>query len=104
MLGSYTKAIPPVIPAPKLSPTSPNITIDPPVIYSHPFESQPSTTAVAPEFLTANLSPACPAANKVPDVAPYKTVFPIIVFSFETKLLSSGSLTITDAPDKPLAT
>ena len=42
----------------------------PPVIYSQPLESQPSTTAVAPEFLTANLSPACPEANKLPEVAP----------------------------------
>ena len=58
-------------------------------MYSHPLESQPSITAVAPEFLTANLSPACPAANSLPDVAPYKTVFPIIVFSFDIKLLSS---------------
>ena len=61
-------------------------------------------TAVAPEFLTANLSPACPAAKRYPDVAPYKTVFPIIVFSFEIKLLSSRSLIIIDAPDRPFAT
>ena len=51
-------AMPPVIPAAKLSPTFPRITTIPPVIYSQPFESHPSTTAVAPEFLTANLSPA----------------------------------------------
>ena len=67
---SYTNAIPPVIPAAKLSPTSPKITTDPPVIYSQPFESQPSITEKAPEFLTANLSPACPAANNFPEVAP----------------------------------
>ena len=82
-------AMPPVIPAAKLSPISPRITTFPPVIYSQPFVPQPSITAVAPEFLTANLSPASPEANRYPDVAPYNTVFPIIVFSFDLKLLSS---------------
>ena len=61
-------------------------------------------TAVAPEFLTANLSPACPAAYKYPDVAPYKTVFPIIVFSLETKLLSLGNFITIVPPDNPLPT
>ena len=69
-----------------------------------PLESHPSITAVAPEFLTANLSPACPAANNLPEVAPYKTVFPIIVFSLEIKLLSSGNLIEIVAPDKPFPT
>ena len=91
--GLYIKAIPPVIPAPKLSPTSPRIITAPPVIYSQALESQPSITVIAPEFLTANLSPAWPAAKSFPEVAPYKTVFPTIVFSSETKLLSSESLT-----------
>ena len=63
-------AIPPGIPAAKLSPTVPKITTIPPVIYSQPLESQPSTTASAPEFLTANLSPAWPDAKSFPDVAP----------------------------------
>ena len=61
-------------------------------------------TVIAPEFLTENLSPACPAAKSFPDVAPYKTVFPIIVFSLDTKLLSSGSLIVIVAPDKPFPT
>ena len=39
------------MPAAKLSPTSPRITAVPPVIYSQPFESQPSITVMAPEFL-----------------------------------------------------
>ena len=63
-------AIPPVMPAAKLSPTVPRITAVPPVIYSQPFESHPSTTVIAPEFLTANLSPAWPAAKSFPEVAP----------------------------------
>ena len=92
------------MPAAKLSPTDPKITAVPPVIYSHPLESHPSTTVMAPEFLTANLSPACPAAKSLPDVAPYKTVFPIIVFSFDIKLLSSDNLTTIVAPDKPFPT
>ena len=101
---SYINAIPPVIPAAKLSPTFPNITTVPPVIYSQPFESHPSITVVAPEFLTANLSPAWPAANNLPEVAPYKTVFPIIVFSFEIKLLSSESLMEIIPPESPFPT
>ena len=61
-------------------------------MYSQPWSPTPSTTAVAPEFRTANLSPACPAANNFPEVAPYKTVLPIIVFSLEIRLLSSDNL------------
>ena len=34
----------------------------PPVMYSQPFEPQPSTTATAPEFRTQKRSPAWPAA------------------------------------------
>ena len=59
----------------------------PPVIYSHPWAPQPSTIAREPEFLTANLSPACPYAYNLPEVAPYNTVLPIIVFSFDISLL-----------------
>ena len=59
---------------------------------------------MAPEFLTANLSPALPEAYSLPEVAPYNTVFPIIVFSEEFRLLSSESLIETIAPDKPLPT
>ena len=101
---SYTNAIPPVIPAPKLSPMVPNIIILPPVIYSQPLDPQPSTTDIAPEFLTANRSPAWPAANRFPEVAPYSTVLPMMVFSFDIKLLSSLNLIEIVAPDKPLAT
>ena len=36
------------MPAAKLSPTGPRITAVPPVMYSQPFEPQPSTTASAP--------------------------------------------------------
>ena len=96
--------MPPVIPAPKLSPTLPNIITSPPVIYSHPLASHPSMTDIPPEFRTANLSPAFPAANSFPDVAPYKTVFPTIVFSFVLNLFSLEGLTTIVPPDKPLAT
>ena len=96
--------MPPVIPAAKLSPTSPSITTLPPVIYSHPFDPHPSTTAPPPEFLTANLSPALPEANNLPLVAPYKTVFPIIALWFDINLLSFIGLTIIDPPDNPFPT
>ena len=62
--------MPPVKPAPKLSPTSPSTTTVPPVMYSQPLEPQPSTTAIAPELRTAKRSPAWPAANSAPEVAP----------------------------------
>ncbi len=56
--------MPPVIPAPKLAPIWPRITATPPVMYSQPFEPQPSITTFAPELRTANRSPARPAANR----------------------------------------
>ena len=62
--------MPPVMPAPKFSPTEPRITAMPPVIYSQPLAPQPSTTTFAPELRTAKRSPACPAANSAPEVAP----------------------------------
>ena len=73
-------------------------------MYSHPLEPHPSTTAVAPEFLTANLSPACPEANKEPLVDPYMHVLPIMVFSFELSRLFLCGLIIILAPDKLLPT
>ena len=66
------------MPAPKLGPTEPNTTTIPPVMYSQQWWPAPSITAWAPEFLTAKRSPAQPAANNFPAVAPYKQVFPII--------------------------
>ncbi len=68
--GACTKAIPPVMPAAKLSPTDPKITAVPPVMYSQPLSPQPSTTAKAPELRTQKRSPARPAAKSVPEVAP----------------------------------
>ena len=96
--------MPPVIPAPKLSPTGPNIIAVPPVIYSQPCAPQPSTTAKLPEFLTANLSPACPEAYNFQEVAQYNTVLPIIVFWSATNLLFCEVLTIIFPPESPLPT
>ena len=62
--------MPPVMPAPKLSPMGPRMTAVPPVMYSQPLEPQPSTTTVAPELRTAKRSPAWPAAKSLPEVAP----------------------------------
>ena len=76
----------------------------PPVIYSHPWAPHPSTIEKLPEFLTANLSPACPEANNFPEVAPYRTVFPIIVFSFEINELFGDGYTTIVPPDNPLPT
>ena len=73
-------------------------------MYSQPFDPQPSTTTFAPEFRTAKRSPALPAANKRPSVAPYKTVFPIIVLSLALSGLAIGGLTTMIPPDKPLPT
>ena len=92
------------MPAPKFAPVSPKITVIPPVIYSQPFEPQPSTTTEAPEFRTQNLSPARPFANNFPAVAPYKTVFPIIVLSDGISGLASGGRTTILPPDNPFPT
>jgi len=73
-------------------------------MYSHPCAPHPSTIAKLPEFLTANLSPDCPDANNLPEVAPYKTVFPIIIFSLETKLLLLEGRIIIVPPERPFPT
>ena len=64
------------MPAPRLSPTGPSTTTVPPVMYSQQWSPAPSMTAVAPEFRTANRSPARPPANNSPPVAPYRIVLP----------------------------
>ena len=73
-------------------------------MYSQPLEPQPSITVFAPEFLTPKRSPARPAAKRYPFVAPYKTVFPIIVFSDATSGLICGGLTTIIPPERPLPT
>ena len=47
----------------------------PPVMYSQQWSPVPSTTAQAPELRTAKRSPARPAANSAPPMAPYSVVF-----------------------------
>src|SRR2546422_8016632 len=49
-------------------------------MYSQQWFPAPSTTATAPEFRTANRSPARPAAKSVPPVAPYNAVLPRITW------------------------
>ena len=69
--GSYRYAMPPVMPAPKLSPIEPRITATPPVMYSHPFEPQPSTTTLGTRVADAEpLSRPTGLANSLPSVAP----------------------------------
>ena len=58
--SSRMYAIPPDIPAAKFLPVFPKTITTPPVIYSQPWSPQPSTTVVAPEFLTAKRSPTTP--------------------------------------------
>ena len=68
--GSWTKAMPPDMPAPKLRPVRPSTTTRPPVMYSQPWSPTPSTTATAPEFRTPKRSPTMPRKNASPPVAP----------------------------------
>lgn len=56
----------------------PKINTVPPVMYSQAWSPTPSTTAMAPEFLTANLSDAIPLIYARPEVAPYRHTFPAI--------------------------
>ena len=73
-------------------------------MYSHPFDPQPSITTDAPLLRTANRSPARPAANRNPFVAPYRTVLPMIVLSAATSGLAIGGRTTMVPPDRPLPT
>src|SRR5437879_10557932 len=57
------------MPAAKLRPVVPSTTTAPPVMYSQPWSPTPSTTARAPEFLTAKRSPATPRKYASPAIA-----------------------------------
>ena len=59
-------------------------------MYSQQWSPVPSTTAQAPELRTAKRSPARPAANRAPPMAPYREVLPMITFSWGMRVLSSG--------------
>ena len=69
------------MPAAKFLLVFPRITAQPPVMYSQPWSPTPSTTTVAPEFLTQKRSPATPAINALPLVAPKSATLPIMIFS-----------------------
>jgi hypothetical protein len=73
-------------------------------MYSQPFDPQPSTTTVAPELRTAKRSPARPAANRNPSVAPYSTVLPMMVLSAAVSGLAICGRTTIMPPDSPLPT
>ena len=92
------------MPAAKLSPTGPRITATPPVMYSQPLAPQPSTTAMAPELRTQKRSPAWPAANSLPAVAPYSTVLPMMVLRLVSSPLETGGLSTMMPPERPLPT
>lgn len=49
------------MPLPRPDPAAPRFSTAPPVMYSQPKSPSPSTTALAPEFRTANRSPPRPA-------------------------------------------
>ena len=90
------------MPAAKFLPVSPSTTTRPPVIYSQPWSPTPSTTATAPELRTANRSPARPAMNALPEVAPYRATFPMMMFSSALKAAVLGGYTDSFPPDSPL--
>ncbi|CRZ97967.1 Uncharacterised protein [Vibrio cholerae] len=92
------------MPAPKFTPVAPKMATMPPVIYSQALSPAPSITAIVPELRTAKRSPALPAANSLPPVAPYKQVLPIMVASLHTKAVPWwGRITILP-PAMPLPT
>jgi hypothetical protein len=68
--------MPPLIPAAKLRPVGPRITVRPPVMYSHAWSPAPSATAVAPELRTQKRSATMPRMKTVPLVAPYSATLP----------------------------
>merc|ERR1719331_3550528 len=83
--GSYKYATPPVMPDPTLMPVGPSTRTTPFVMYSQQWSPAPSMTAWTPELRTPNLSPDCPAAKNLPEVAPYKHVLPIITLFLASK-------------------
>src|SRR5471032_1224937 len=99
--GSNTYATPPDIPAAKLRPVSPSTTTVPPVMYSQPWSPVPSTTAVAPELRTQKRSPATPRKYASPEIAPYITVLPQIMFSSDLPRKSVVGRIMMRPPDKP---
>ena len=102
--GSWTKAMPPDIPAAKFRPVRPSTTARPPVMYSHPWSPMPSTTAVAPELRTQNRSPTRPRIKASPEVAPYKMTLPAMIWSAATKGESAGGRIVIRPPESPLPT
>ena len=85
-------------------PVLPNTVTTPPVMYSQPLSPMPSTTAVAPELRTAKRSPARPAANNSPPVAPYKQVLPAIVALCDWNATPLCGLMMIVPPPMPLPT
>merc|ERR1719163_2314471 len=83
--GSYKYATPPVMPLPTLIPVGPKTKTTPLVMYSQQWSPAPSITAWTPLLRTPNLSPDCPAAKNLPDVAPYKHVLPMMTESLAWK-------------------
>ena len=65
------------MPLQKPLPKPPIFKMAPLVMYSQAKSPTPSTTAIAPEFLTAKRSPASPLIKNLPPVAPNRAKFPI---------------------------
>uniref|UniRef100_A0A915JCG1 Uncharacterized protein n=1 Tax=Romanomermis culicivorax TaxID=13658 RepID=A0A915JCG1_ROMCU len=62
-----------------------------------------STTAIAPELRTQNLSAPTPRKNAFPEVAPYKATLPIITLCSDLKsgcIFFGGKMQISP-PDRP---
>ena len=73
-------------------------------MYSQPLSPTPSTTACTPELRTAKRSPAQPAANNLPPVAPYKQVLPAMVALWLSNDEPSGGRITSLPPAMPLPT
>ncbi len=73
-------------------------------MYSQQWSPAPSITAWAPELRTAKRSPAVPAANSLPPVAPYRQVLPMIAVLWLSKRLPRGGTSTTLPPFMPLPT
>jgi len=69
--------MPPDMPLQKPLPNPPMFKTAPLVMYSQAKSPTPSTTAIAPEFLTAKRSPASPLIKALPPVAPNRAKLPI---------------------------
>jgi hypothetical protein len=76
----------------------------PPVMYSQPVRAAALDHHLGAGVAHGEALARRPEANRLPSVAPYSTVLPMMVFSSATSGLGHGGRTTIVPPDRPLPT